>query len=66
MTLETNISTSPHHKYADDIRCYHNTSSILYPGVGQYSIEKISIDLKPKSPKATMGTSSRFGPVNKL
>lgn len=44
---------------------FHKTDHHLGPGVGDYSIAKPLLDLKSKSPKATIGNAARF-PRNKL
>jgi len=36
------------------------------PGVGDYNVEKVSIEIKPKSPKACIGRASRFNYKNRL
>jgi hypothetical protein len=36
------------------------------PGVGEYSIDKSSINMKNKSPKATIGKAGRFPKGNSL
>lgn len=44
---------------------FHKTDHHIGPGVGDYSIGNCQIELRPKSPKATIGNAVRFG-RNKL
>ena len=45
---------------------FHNTDDSQNPGVGDYDITKIQLDLKKKSPKATIGNQPRFPKQNSL
>jgi hypothetical protein len=45
---------------------FYNTGTFNYPGVGQYKVEKSSIEIKKKSPVATIGQESRFPKENPL
>ena len=39
---------------------FYRTGPNLNPGAGDYATEKIAIDLKTTSPRAVIGTESRF------
>lgn len=57
LTLETNASGKVG---------FYSTSQFQGPGVGKYKVEQCSLEMKKKSPKATIGNESRFPKENPL
>ena len=39
---------------------FQRTNSLENPGVGQYNVENVSLNLKKNSPKAVIGYQRRF------
>lgn len=50
---------------SETLMIFHKTDHHIGPGVGDYSIADLQIELRKKSPKATIGNAVRF-PRNKL
>lgn len=44
---------------------FHQTSKIDTPGVGEYNYKDISIKVRSKSPRATIGNDTRFARLEK-
>ena len=38
----------------------HQTSYFSNPGVGEYNVANTTLEIKPKSPRATIGKQARF------
>ena len=57
---EVSLTSLSSPKGANEIMLFHKTARHNIPGVGQYDAHSVQLNLRSKSPRATIGKQSRF------